>query len=145
MKKIRFSKTAIDALPLPPEGKRETYYDEKTPGLQLRVSASGVRSFSFYRRVKGGRPVRVTIGKFPSTSVEAAQRTAARINLDFAEMKGPAQLRRTAHGGPTFGALFEAYIERHSRPQKRTWREDLSKQLALLAAQLAAIRTLRKK
>ena len=36
----------------------------KTPGLQLRVSATGVKTFSVYRRLKAGEPERVTLGRF---------------------------------------------------------------------------------
>lgn len=64
-KKISFNKAAIDSLPLPEQGKRATYYDTKTNGLQLRVTHNGVITFSLYRRVKAGSVERVTLGRLP--------------------------------------------------------------------------------
>jgi hypothetical protein len=51
---FNFTKAALEAVPAPASGQRATYRDTKTKGLQLRVSANGVKTFSLYRRVKGG-------------------------------------------------------------------------------------------
>ena len=52
--RLLFGKEKIESLPTPEVGKRATYHDTKTTGLQLRVTASGVKTFSMYRRTKGG-------------------------------------------------------------------------------------------
>ena len=80
--RFAFSKSKILTLPNPEEGKRVTYYDTKTPGLQLRVSATGVKKFSVYRRLKSGEPERVTLGRFPTMTVEQAQAQAATVNAE---------------------------------------------------------------
>ncbi|MDQ6922939.1 MAG: Arm DNA-binding domain-containing protein, partial [Pseudomonadota bacterium] len=78
-KRLNFTKAAIEALPKP-ASTRATYHDTKVPGLQLRVTPSGIKTFSVYRRVKGGGPERITIGTFPSTTVEKARRRAGQVN-----------------------------------------------------------------
>jgi hypothetical protein len=40
--KINFTKAKIDALRMPEQGKRETYHDTKTEGLQLSVTSTSV-------------------------------------------------------------------------------------------------------
>jgi hypothetical protein len=40
--KINFTKAKIDALRMPEPGKRETYHDTKTEGLQLSVTSTSV-------------------------------------------------------------------------------------------------------
>src|SRR5258708_27136158 len=77
---INFTKAALNALRIPPAGQRTVVHDLKIRGLQLRVTPSGVKTFSVFRRIKGGRPERLTLGKFPAMSLEQARRAAAKIN-----------------------------------------------------------------
>ena len=48
-KKINFTKATLLALPLPLAGQRETYHDLKTNGLQIRITSSGVKTFSVFQ------------------------------------------------------------------------------------------------
>ena len=48
-----FTKDRLDAVAAPPSGRR-VVHDSKTPGLTLRVTPSGVKTFSLFRRVKAG-------------------------------------------------------------------------------------------
>jgi integrase len=125
--RTNFTKSGIAALPIPSAGDRAVYRDTKTSGLQLRVTLRGVKTFSVFRRTKGGRPERLTLGRFPAMSVEQARRAAAQVNAAIEDRRNPAELRRTLRGERTFAELFGEYLERHSRPNKRTWREDESK------------------
>ena len=50
---VNFTKAALDSLPLPPAGQRATYHDSKQPGLQVRVTANGVKTFSVFARAAG--------------------------------------------------------------------------------------------
>ena len=61
---IKFTASAIEALPLPPKGERAVYRDPKKPGLELRVTSAGAKTFSVRQRIKGGGVERVTIGPF---------------------------------------------------------------------------------
>jgi hypothetical protein len=65
LSRFQFNKEKLLALPLPEVGKRATYHDTKAHGLQLRVTSAGVKTFSMYRRTKGGAPERVNPGAVP--------------------------------------------------------------------------------
>lgn len=124
-KTISFNKEAINAIPTPSSGKRDTYLDSKTPGLQLRVTETGAKTFSLYRRIKGGQPERITLGKFPAMTVEQARKQAAIINASIAEGANPAEAKRAHRGELTFGQMFTEYKERHGA-KKRSWKTDES-------------------
>lgn len=124
-KNINFTKTSLTALPLPPAGKRETFHDLKTNGLQIRCTSSGVKTFSVFRWVKGSRrPERVTLGRFPDISIEKARTMAAEINATIAKGDNPADAMRKFRKEPTLGELFSDYLERHAKIHKKSWVED---------------------
>lgn len=123
--KINFTKIIIDSLPLPEAGKRDIYHDTKTPGLQLRVTS--VKTFFINRRIKGGNPERITLGRYPDMTIEQARRKTKEIIHDIAEGKNPAEIKRGKKTELTFAELFDEYIQRHSKPNKKTWDEDVEK------------------
>ena len=88
--RIRFTKEGLEALPLPQDSERATYHDTKTTGLQCRVTAAGIKTFSVFRRIKGGQPERVTLGRFPEMTVEQARKVAAQVNAAIEEGANPA-------------------------------------------------------
>jgi integrase len=109
---IAFSKERLLALPLPEAGKRATYHDTKIQGLQLRVSPSGVKTFSIYRRMKGGQPERVTLGRFPTMTVEQARKQATAVNAEIEAGGNPAAARRAIREEQTFGEVFEDFLKK---------------------------------
>jgi integrase len=125
--RLQFTKAAIQALPRAPAGKRATYRDTKIPALQLRVTPAGVKTFSVFRRVKGGGPERITVGNFRNTTVEQARKRAGQINSAIDGGANPAAAKRAHKSEMIFAELFREYLERHAKPRKRSWREDESK------------------
>lgn len=123
--KFSFTKEALQSLPVPATGKRVVYLDAKTAGLQVRVTDSGAKTFSVYRRIKGGQRERITLGRFPAMTVEQARKAAALINAEIAEGSNPAEVRRAHKGELTFAELFKEYGERHGI-KKRSWKTDQS-------------------
>jgi integrase len=141
--RFNFTKAEIDALPVPLAGKRGTYHDTKVRGLQLRVTPNGVKTFSVFRRVKGGGPERITIGVYSSTptsgtTIEQARRRAGQVNSAIDGGANPAEAKRVHKSEMIFAELFAEYLERHARPRKRTWQEDESKYNQYLAKPLGA-------
>lgn len=134
--RLDFSKGRIESLPLPETGQRSTYLDEKVPGLQLRITSNGIKTFSVFRRPKGGKPERVTVGRFPIVTVEQARRKAAQINLAIESGANPAQVKRANRQEMDFAELFQEFLDRHAKPRKRTWREDKAKYDRYLAKTL---------
>lgn len=110
--RLNFTKAALNHLPLPIPGQRAVYFDKKTTGLQVRLSASGIKTFSLYRWVKGARkPERVTLGRFPDMSIEQARSKAAELNAVVAGGENPNDKTRTLRDEITLGALFEDFLQ----------------------------------
>nr|WP_198983237.1 site-specific integrase [Herbaspirillum sp. ASV7] len=124
--RINFTKDALDAISLPPKGSRVTYHDtnKKASGLQLRVTSTGAKSFSVFRRMGDGGPDRVTIGPYPLVTIEQARKQAAMISASIVNGDNPAKVKRAHKAELTFGDLFNDYIERHAKQNKKTWKED---------------------
>ncbi len=123
--RINFTKATLDALPVPAAGQRCTVLDAKTPGLQLRITPTGSKTFCVFRRVRGGgSPERVTLGRYPTMSIEQARKRAAEITAAMENGTNPAEVLRAHKAELTFGDLFKDYLDRHAKPSKRTWAED---------------------
>jgi len=128
-KRFAFNKKRLDVLPVPEAG-RDEYRDATVPGLSLRVTPGGVRSFSLYRRIQG-RPARITIGRFPDLSIEQARRAARELLGEVARGLDPTVTRRALRKEPTVGDLAEHWMK-HAKQRKRTWAEDERKIKAFL-------------
>ena len=121
--KFNFTKEALERLRLPAPGERAIYHDPKTTGLQVRVTATGIKTFSIFRRIKGGQPERITLGRFPDMTVEQARKLAARVNAAIEEGSNPADVKRAHKSEPTLSEFFKEYGERHGQ-RKRAWKDD---------------------
>lgn len=124
--KINFNKAVIDALPAPAQGERATYHDKKSNGLQLRVTSNGIKTFSFYRRIKGGSPERVTIGRYPDVTIENARREAARLSGLAAQGINPNDDVRALKSETTLQELFDDFIK-HRRNRRGAYLSDKTK------------------
>lgn len=111
--RIRFTNTFLVELT---STTRVTYYDVNVPGLAVRVTPAGSKTFIIYKRVLG-RPQRITLGAFPAMKVEAARREAQALLAEIAEGKDPQQERHKLRTTDTLGRLFERYLEEHIIPE----------------------------
>jgi len=114
---FRFTKKALEALPLPPKGKRAYYYDTGARALCISITPAGTRTFYVYRWI--GRPERVMLGRFPDLTLEKARGKAGEVNAHIAEGKNPQDARRALKGEPTLGWLFQEFKERHLTPHRK--------------------------
>ena len=121
---IPFTIRKLDSLK-PPASGRVDYWDEDLPGFGLRISDRGSRTWLVMYRVKGdGRQRRLKLGTNPPMTLADA-RDAARDALRAAQKGGdPAAERDTSRSGDSVKALAELYIEKHAKPNKRTWAND---------------------
>ncbi|MDD5033156.1 MAG: integrase family protein [Methylococcaceae bacterium] len=111
-KAINFTKGALDAIPIPAPGKRETYHDTKTPGLQLRVTDTGSKTFVVRRRVRSGNAERVTLGTYPAMTPEQARRRATEVNAEIAQGISPTtEKKRIKLAARTLSEVLEEYIQ----------------------------------
>ena len=106
----------------PPHGRIE-YFDAAFPGLALRITDNGGKSWCAFYRFKG-RLRRFTIGRYPAIKPVQARREAAaalervREGVDPAEEKQAQREMRTPETD-TFGAVALDYVERHHGKNSR--------------------------
>jgi integrase len=94
------------------EGEVQTdYFDEATRGLALRVSRSGLKSWTYHHTTNGKR-ARLTFGNYPAISLGAA-----RAKADEARSRGPQAIAKA----DTLQAICEAYLARAALRTK-AWR-----------------------
>ena len=120
---LNFTKKSLDALRLPPQGKRLYVYDTKVRGLELMTTAAGAKSFKVYRKFQN-RPIRITLGKYPEMTIEQARNEAQRVIAEMIKGKNPNEEKKKLRAETTLGEMFDLYMERYSKPQKKTWAAD---------------------
>ena len=114
--KFDFTRAKLDALTAP-----GYYRDTKVPGLQLRVTANGAKTYYHRKRMPaGGDGPRNRIGKHKQVSLEAARKIAAEWNNQIAAGVDVAQLRRDAKDELTLQALFASYFTDRTAHGKRS-------------------------
>ncbi len=101
--------------------------DEITRNLYLRIWRSGEKRWIL--RYKVTRQVRVgTIGDAATVGLADARRIAAEWHARIKAGRDPAREAATAAAEeqrrPTVAGFASEYLERHSKPNKRTWRQD---------------------
>tara|TARA_R110001592_G_scaffold363387_1_gene686837 strand:- start:22236 stop:23465 length:1230 start_codon:yes stop_codon:yes gene_type:complete len=116
-RQFNFTKQAIEDLPLPET--RIEYRDTKLPELRLRITSTGIKSFSVFKRVSGGRPVRITLGKYPGLTPVRARTMALKQLADLSDGVNPNDQRRVeAISCITLTEAFGSY--KQSRKLKTT-------------------------
>lgn len=110
MRRLRLTKASIEALKAPASG-YELYWDDKTPGLGIRITASGAKSFIYQRRVNG-RTRRITLDKFPRMGVELARKRVEKLAPKISDGIDPVlEAKREAATRVTLGEALDAYLE----------------------------------
>jgi integrase len=107
-------------------------HDARMPGLSVRVTKAGVKSYVFTKKVNG-RFLRITLGKTASMTLSAARSAASAHHGDIAKGVDIAAVRRSAKAAAGMKALtlagaFERFLTlKDRRPSttddyKRLWR-----------------------
>lgn len=109
--KLKFNKTAIEAI-APPVAGRSTYYDTITTKLACRVSITGSKTFYVVKRTAEGMAW-VKLGAFPEMTVEQARKMADNQIGELAKGNSPAKAKREAKQKITIGQAFESYLKLH--------------------------------
>ncbi|MCD6297436.1 MAG: tyrosine-type recombinase/integrase [Deltaproteobacteria bacterium] len=121
---VSFTIKALEALPLP-EGKRTYVHDARESGLLVQITPAGRKTFQLFKWYKT-KPVRITLGTFPDMTIEQARKQAQQYKANMANGINPVDEKRKARTEMTFQELFEIYIDRHAKPRKRSWQDDLN-------------------
>ncbi len=114
----------IEKIGKAPKGQRIERFDAGAPGLCLRITDKGVKSWSVYYRLNG-KHQRMTIGTWPGVGVAGARDLARQIKDQAKDGTDPkaareAEERATQEAAQeeaqnTFGALAEKYINRECK------------------------------
>lgn len=124
MAATRLTAVAVEKLRPPETGRREVH-DAEVRGLVLRISASGVKSWSFTYRVKG-EPRRLTLGQYPGVDLKLARerardaRAAVQRGEDPVQDKKDEERERQVNG---FESCVDDFVEKYAKPRLRTWKQ----------------------
>ncbi|MGY6272129.1 integrase arm-type DNA-binding domain-containing protein [Achromobacter denitrificans] len=90
MPKVNFTTARIEGASCPPDKDQVFLWDSKTPGLGLRVTKAGAKSYIFQAKLHGASP-RVTIGDPRSWTIAQAQEEARRLQVQVDQGIDPRQ------------------------------------------------------
>ena len=121
MSKLRFTDRWLQSPTLTPVKGRAEFVDGLCPGLHLRVTIQGTRTFSAMFRVNG-KLTRQTIGCYPRVPLSDARASALRIMRNAQDSADARERRARAPCTVTYGELVETYVEKHLKVNARSWR-----------------------
>ena len=105
--------------------KYETHYDTGQPGLQLRITPHGVKTFRFHAWDKlYQRTVTLTIGRYPTVSIASARKIARKKIDGLAEGTNIHEQERSARAEQTLSEVFETWLENHAKENIKRWAQD---------------------
>lgn len=116
MPKVKFTKSAIDALPIP--SKDVVYWDSSYPGFGVKVTPKGRKVFIVLYRVAGAgsRVRKYTIGPHGRVTLHQARIAAQRVfaaRLEGRDLATEKQQSRRRQVVDRIDALIETYISDH--------------------------------
>lgn len=107
--------------PLP--GKRVEYFDAAVPGLALRVTERGAKSWTLLYRHRG-RLRRLTLASAAVLSLADARSRARDLLHAASHGADPATQKQEGRRAETIGDLAEQYLEKWAKPRKKSWKAD---------------------
>ena len=119
MRRITTIASVEAAKPVP--NRQVEYPDAKVPGLALRVSPAGNKSWTLRYRTKEGEQRRLTLGRYPSLTLSKARELAHKAVGRVAEGVDPAKEKRSSKAAAqtkklsTVATLIESYFEDAAR------------------------------
>ena len=108
---IRFTKKALERLRIPQGKERPVYHDDLVQGLQLRITSQGTITFFIQKRDVNQVNRKVTIGRFPTWTVEQARDRAHEIFIDLSQGINPNKVKAESLGkrNITLQKVFQDY------------------------------------
>jgi hypothetical protein len=117
----RFTDKWLQSLSIVPDAGRAEFVDAACPGLHLRITVKGTRTFSVLVR-PGGKPQRRTLGRYLRITLSEARDAA------LAALRDPDRgilgqgSRSLVQQSLTLQQLIDAYVERHLKLNARSWK-----------------------
>ena len=118
--RVRLTEGRIEKAPI--SIGRSTYiYDLDVPGLAIRVTPKGVRTFVVVKKISG-KARRITLGRWPGLNLSDARKAAKRIHGEIAAGEDPVARRKAARQqAETCSDFWPTYL-RHIKRKNRTWK-----------------------
>ena len=113
MPRVNLTHKIVEATPLPVGRKSVEYFDHRMPGLVLRVSARGTKSWNAVYR-HHGRARRLTIGRYPIITLDDARARVREALCSVSRGNDPAQTSAS-----TFADLASLFVAGHVRKLRR--------------------------
>jgi integrase len=107
---------SIDRIKPPASGQAE-YFDKGYPGLALRVSYAGGKSFVYFYRI-GGKLRRMTIGTYPAIPLAKARDEWRKARQDVATGRDPAKVLKREASGTNFESVVRDWLRRDQAKNK---------------------------
>lgn len=127
--KFKFTQQRIEKLPTPEKDRKE-YYDTENKKLICRVSASGNKTFYVLKRTTDGKLQRVSLGKWPEMTVDAARKKSDEVIADLNKGIKPVEKKRTDKVKKmTLSELMNNYIEQKGLKLSSSTAADYKKKL----------------
>lgn len=105
--------------------KRTDFWDDLVRGLVLRVSETGVKSWTVvYTAQDDTTRRRLTLGKFPAVSLKDARAKALKTMAAIVDGGDPSRDRKAKREAMTVSDLGALFIDKYAKPNKRTWKAD---------------------
>ena len=92
-------------------------WDATIPGLSIRITTKGTKTFSFKYRDQNGRERRIKIGRFPDLTLAEARKIAQTHRSAVANGSNPAE-KKTRDKVGTLSGLVSEFLERHASRNK---------------------------
>ena len=103
-RRIKFTRSALDALELPATG-RVYYYDTVQPGLAVSVGPTGQRTFYLVKKVAGVLE-QIELKRDGVIDIDGARKAARAQQQAVAAGANPADARRASRTGKTLREVF---------------------------------------
>lgn len=123
MKRENFTADRVAGFKCQAEKKQSIFWDGKTPGLGLRVTAAGAKSYVFETRLNG-QTIRITIGDQRTWAIGKAQAEATRLKTMTNQGIDPRQVKADKRAAKEAeAAALKAQEARESVTVASAWRE----------------------
>jgi len=104
-------------------GKRQEVFDATVPGLAVRITERGAKSWTLLYRHRG-RLRRMTLGTLEVISLAQAREQARDLLHEASKGADPATEKQAGRKVETIADLADLYIEKWAKVRKRSWRAD---------------------
>lgn len=125
--RVNLTAEKVESYAKAPDGKRIEVFDAAVPGLVLRITDKGVKTFVVRYRHKG-RSQRYTIGKTPPIKLKEARATALQVLAASRQGDNPAASKRSEKVA-AIDALVDQYIAKGFADKKPAYADEVARVL----------------